>query len=92
MAPNFLCGESYMGSLPALYIIALCDRATKGNAVELAECFDEVSHDAFTRLLVTACGWHQRLWQEVTRRLPLGGGWLELDDTVLDKFGQARDA
>jgi hypothetical protein len=78
-----------MEALRTLYIIALCYRATKANAVELAECFDAVSHDAFTRLLGTACDWHKRLWQEVTKRLPLRGGWLELDDTVLDKFGAA---
>jgi hypothetical protein len=77
-----------MEALRTLYIIALCYRTTKANAVELAECFDEVSHDAFTRLLVTTCCWHKRLWEEVTKRLPLRGGWLELDDTVLDKFGE----
>ena len=77
-----------MEALRTLYIIALCYRATKANAVELAECFDEVSHDALTRLLVTTCDWHKRLWEEVTKRLPLRGGWLELDDTVLDKFGE----
>lgn len=78
-----------MEALCTLYIIALCYRATKANAVELAECFDDVSHDALTRLLVTTCGWQKRLWQEVTKRLPFRGGWLELDDTVLDKFGTA---
>ena len=77
-----------MEALCTLYIIALCYRATKANAVELAECFDEVSHDALTRLLVSTCCWQKRLWQEVTKRLPLRGGWLELDDTVLDKFGE----
>ena len=77
-----------MEALRTLYIIALCYRATKANAVELAECFDEVSHDALTRLLGTTCDWHKRLWEEVTKRLPLRGGWLELDDTVLDKFGE----
>ena len=78
-----------MEALRTLYIIALCYRATKATAVELAECFAEVSHDAFTRLLGTSCRWQKRLWQEVTQRLPLRGGWLELDDTVLDKFGTA---
>lgn len=77
-----------MEVLRTLYIIALCYRATKANAVELAECFDEISHDAFTRMLVTTCCWQKRLWEEVTKRLPLRGGWLELDDTVLDKFGE----
>lgn len=77
-----------MEALCTLYIIALCYRATKATAVELAECFDDVSHDALTRLLVTTCCWQKRLWQEVTQRLPLRGGWLELDDTVLDKFGE----
>ena len=77
-----------MGALRTLYIIALCYRTTKATAVELAECFEEVSHDALTRLLGTTCCWHKRLWEEVTNRLPLRGGWLEIDDTVLDKFGE----
>jgi hypothetical protein len=78
-----------MEALRTLYIIALCYRATKATAVELAQCFDHVSHDAFTRLLMSPCCWQKLLWQEVTKRLPLRGGWLELDDTVLDKFGPA---
>jgi putative transposase len=78
-----------MDALRTVYIMALCYRATKATAVELAECVDEVRHDALTRLLRPACDWHKRLWQEVTQRLPLRGGWLELDDTVLDKFGTA---
>jgi putative transposase len=78
-----------MEALSTLYIIALCYRATKANAVELAECFDDVSQDALTRLLVITCCWQKRLWHEVTKRLPLRGGWLEIDDTVLDKFGAA---
>lgn len=76
-----------MEALRTLYIIALCYRATKATAVELAECFEAVSHDALTRMLTAPCDWHKRLWQEVTKRLPLQGGWLALDDTVLDKFG-----
>jgi len=41
-----------MEALMALYIIALMYRATKANAVELAECIEHVIHDSFTRLLV----------------------------------------
>jgi hypothetical protein len=63
-----------MDALRTVYIMALCYRATKATAVELAECVDEVRHDALTRLLRPACDWHKRLWQEVTQRLPLRGG------------------
>jgi hypothetical protein len=76
-----------MEALMTLYIIALCYRATKANAVELAECFEDFSHDRFTRLLQTPCCWPTRLWQDFARRRLGRGGWLELDDTVLDKFG-----
>lgn len=76
-----------MEALMTLYIIALSYRATKANAVELAECFDEVSHDRFTRLLVYAACWPTLLWQHFAQRAVGSGGWLELDDTVLDKFG-----
>lgn len=51
-----------MEALRTLYLIALCYRATKANAVELAECFDAVSHDALTRLLGTTCDWQKRRW------------------------------
>ena len=77
-----------MEALMTLYIIALCYRATKANAVELAECFEDFSHDRFTRLLQTPCCWPTRLWQNFAQRRLGGGGWLELDDTVLDKFGE----
>lgn len=76
-----------MEALMTLYIIALSYRATKANAVELAECFDEVSHDCFTRLLVDAVCWPTLLWRHFVQRAVGSGGWLELDDTVLDKFG-----
>lgn len=77
-----------MEALMTLYIIALCYRATKANAVELAECFEAVSHDQFTRLLQTPGCWPTRLWQGFAQRRLGQGGWLELDDTVLDKFGE----
>jgi len=76
-----------MEALMTLYIIALSYRATKANAVELAECFDDLSHDSFTRMLQTPCCWPTLLWQKFARRALGSGGWLELDDTVLDKFG-----
>ncbi|MGL5881709.1 MAG: transposase [Synechococcus elongatus] len=71
----------------SLYIIALMYRATKANAVELAECFEHVHHDSFTRLLGKRCCWQKLLWQRFSQRLLKPGGWLEIDDTVLDKFG-----
>jgi putative transposase len=77
-----------MEALMTLYIIALSYRATKANAVELAECFDELSHDCFTRLLVYAACWPTLLWRRFAQRAVGTGGWLELDDTVLDKFGR----
>lgn len=76
-----------MEALMTLYIIALSYRATKANAVELAECFDQVSHDGFTRLLSCAVCWPTLLWRHFAQRALGTGGWLELDDTVLDKFG-----
>ncbi len=77
-----------MEALSTLYIIALCCRATKANAVELAECFEDFSHDRFTRLLQTPCCWPTRLWQQFAQRRLERGGWLVLDDTVLDKFSE----
>lgn len=76
-----------MEVLMPLYIIALMYRTTKANAVELAECFEHVQHDGFTRLLVKSCCWQKLLWQRFSQPLIQPGGWLELDDTVLDKFG-----
>ena len=76
-----------MEALMTRYIIALCYRATKANAVERAECFDDLSHDQFTRLLQTPRHWQTLLWRNFASRALGQGGWLELDDTVLDKFG-----
>jgi hypothetical protein len=76
-----------MEVLMPLYIIALMYRATKANAVELSECFAQVNHDGFTRLLVKRCCWQKLLWQRFAQHLIKPGGWLEIDDTVLDKFG-----
>lgn len=76
-----------METLMSLFMIALMYRQTKANAVELAECFDEVSHDRFTRLLQTPRDWQTLLWRGFVQRAVGRGGWLQLDDTVLDKFG-----
>lgn len=76
-----------MEALMPLYMIALMYRSTKANAVELAECFDGLSHDRFTRLLAYSCCWQKLLWQNCAGRSVGVGGYLELDDTVLDKFG-----
>ncbi len=76
-----------METLMTLYIIALLYRQTKANATELSACFAGVSHDQFTRLLQMPRCWPtpvaelRAAWRGV-------GGWLELDDTVLDKFGR----
>lgn len=77
-----------MEALMPLYIIAVIYRATKANAVELAECFEHLHHDRFTRLLVQTCCWQKLLWQRFSQHLIKPGGWLEIDDTVLDKFGE----
>jgi putative transposase len=78
-----------METLMILYMIALIYRTTKANCVELAECFDGLSHDQFSRLLEEGCCWPTRLWQSFARRLIGEGGYLLLDDTVLEKWGQA---
>ncbi|HZS05696.1 MAG TPA: transposase [Blastocatellia bacterium] len=77
-----------METLMALFIIALCYRNTKANATELSECFTGVSHDQFTRLLQTPRCWPTLLWQKFAQPGIGRGGWLEVDDTVLDKFGE----
>jgi hypothetical protein len=40
-----------MNSLMTFYIIALIYRDVKPTCIELAECFSDLSHDSFTRLL-----------------------------------------
>ncbi len=77
-----------METLMTLYIIALLYRQTKANATELSECFAGVSHDQFTRLLQMPRCWPTLLWRNFAQRGVGVGGWLELDDTVLDKFGR----
>ena len=72
-----------------LYIIALMYRNTKAHCTELADCFDEVSHDQFTRLLHKPRPWQKLLWRTIGQAAVLRGGYLILDDTVLDKFGTA---
>lgn len=72
-----------------LYIIALMYRNTKARCTELADCFDAVSHDQFTRLLHKPRRWQKLLWRTVGQGEVLMGGYLLLDDTVLDKFGAA---
>src|SRR5689334_3841901 len=86
--PTSLAEKVMMEVLMPLYIIAVMYRATKANAVELAECFEYVPHDGFSRLLVKTCCWQKLLWQRFSQHLIKPGGWLEIDDTVLDKFGE----
>ncbi|MCS6805501.1 MAG: hypothetical protein NZ823_10230 [Blastocatellia bacterium] len=64
------------------YIIALIYRDTRANCVELAECFEGLSHDPFSRMPGEVCCWPTRLWQGFARRLSGEGGYLLLDDTV----------
>ena len=78
-----------MEPLMTLYIIALMYRNTKAHCTELADCFDEVSHDQFTRLLRKPRPWQKLLWRTIGQAEVLRGGYLILDDTVLDKFGTA---
>lgn len=71
-----------------LYIIALMYRNSKASSTELAECYADVSHDQFTRLLVHSCCWPTLLWQMFSKRVIAQGGQLQLDDTVLDHWGE----
>jgi putative transposase len=77
-----------METLMTLYIIALMYRNSKASSTELAECFDHLSHDRFTRLLRSCRCWPTLLWQHFSKRAIGQGGQLQLDDTVLDHFGE----
>lgn len=76
-----------MEPLMILYIIALMYRDTKVSCVALAQCFVGVSHDGLTRLLQTQRCWPTLLWRWCGQRAINQGGWLQLDDTVLEKWG-----
>ncbi|MCS6806268.1 MAG: hypothetical protein RMM98_18240 [Acidobacteriota bacterium] len=69
-------------TLMTRYIIALIYRDTRANCVEVAECFEGLSHDPFSRMLGEVRCWPTRLWQDFARRLIGEGGYLLLDDTV----------
>lgn len=66
------------------YLLALVHASTNNTALALSDATEPVSHDAFTRRL------HQLMVTSVlTRlvsRLSLTGGFLILDDTILEKF------
>lgn len=78
-----------METLMSLFMIALMYRQTKAHAVELAEFFADLSHDRLTRLLHRPRDWQTLLWHGFVHQAVGRGGWLQLDDTVLDKFGLA---
>jgi hypothetical protein len=73
-----------------LYMIALIYRKTKASSKALAEWFERVSHDQITRMLNEAHNWPTRLWQDFSSKVSevYEGGYLEFDDTILEKFGR----
>src|SRR6267142_6565343 len=76
-----------MNTLMIYYMIALIYRNTKGSSVALSEWFEGVSHDQFSRLLSKAQSWPKLLWRIFASNLIGKGGYLLIDDTVLEKFG-----
>ena len=78
-----------MEVLMTLYMIALMYRNTKVSCVELADCFDGLSHDRLSRMLEQPRCWPTLLWRRGAVRLIGQGGYLMLDDTVLEKWGAA---
>jgi len=76
-----------MEPLMMLYMIALMYRDTKVSCVALAQCVVGVSHDGLTRLLQADGCWPTLLWRLCGQRAINQGGWLQLDDTVLEKWG-----
>jgi putative transposase len=71
------------------YINFLIAASTVFSCTEAARCYPCVtnapSHDCFTRLLQTQPSDTEPLWAEVKKLIDLKGGYLIVDDTVLDK-------
>jgi hypothetical protein len=70
-----------------LYMIAIIYRNTKASCVALAEWFEGVSHDQLSRLLQSEQSWPTLLWSYFVVKMVGEGGYLVIDDTVLEKFG-----
>src|SRR5438445_39245 len=74
---------------PDQYIDFLIATPRQASAVEAARCqpqgINAPAHDAFTRLLHRLEPSADVLWNEVASQVRCHGGWLILDDTVLDK-------
>lgn len=71
------------------YINFLIAASTVFSCTEAARCYPSTtnapSHDCFTRLLQKQPSDTEPLWDEVRKFVSLKGGYLIVDDTVLDK-------
>ena len=69
------------------YVHALVVSIENNSALSFAESVEAVSHDHFTRSLQKSGQWLRVLVSFVTRSA-LAGGYLILDDTILEKYTQ----
>ncbi len=69
-------------------MIALIYRNTSASCVAIAQWYEGVSHDQFTRLLAKKCCWPTLLWQYFSRSMIGEQGYLVIDDTVVEKYGR----
>lgn len=76
-----------METLMILYMIALIYRNTKASCTAIAEWFDKISHDQFSRMLAEKRNWPTLLWSYFAIKMVGEEGYLIIDDTVLEKFG-----
>lgn len=78
-----------MDSILALYIKLLIVVSLKKTALTLSEISDEISHDKLTRALKSYVPRSTPL-ENITKPFGLRGGYLVIDDTVLEKpYGKA---
>jgi len=74
-------------ALISRYVHALVTAVENSSALSFAECAEGVSHDFFTRSLHKSGQW-LRLLVLLVQRVSNGGGYLILDDTILEKYTQ----
>jgi hypothetical protein len=71
-----------------LYMIAIIYRNTKASCVAISEWYEGISHDQFSKLLAETHSWPTLLWRVCAEKMIGRDGYIIIDDTVMEKFGQ----